>query len=245
MQTITLANLRSEIASRADIEISASSGRHTEVRVNSLINASVRRYWLELAGHGDWAIQSATVSTATGTATTSGWEANQHVALASGFLKLKGASITVSGESLEMLPFQLSARDDYDGDFSAGLGIPLQYRVALNTAGAPILHLLPRAQAVYSIRYHYVATPALLVEDADAFSFFDGTEDLVICDVAKRILTRDGNEEPGVVQAIMQEREEARRVLIEHARNVSPGVALKRDTRGLRAVGAYRSRWVR
>lgn len=241
MLTITLANLRAEIASRADIEIAATTGRHTVARVNSLINASVRRYWLELAGHCDWVTTQATATTAAGTAVTSGWQANQHVALATNFLKLVGASISDGSHLTRLIPFAASEREDADDEWGNAIGFPKYFRVALNNAGAPILWLMPRAQAAYAITYHYIASPATLSADADLFSFFDGTEDFVICDVAKRILTRDGNPEPGQMQAILGEREEARRILVTHARSVGNGPGRKRDTR-LERRAAYARR---
>lgn len=244
MQTITLANLRAQIAERADVEIVA-SGRHTTAQALLLINESIRRYWLRMTDAGQVALKTTDVTTATGTSQTNGWDANQRISLPTDVLSVRGMSILDNGAWRPMLAFQELERDMYELSSDAP-GLPTAFRLTLDNSGLQIARLLPRADAVYTIRVLYTPGPTALSGESDTFSFFDGTSDFVVADVAMRILTRDGAPEPNQMQALAAQRAEADAVLREFTRKmnrVSP--ERKVDVRGQRAMNNIRSEYLR
>lgn len=236
MQTITLANLRAQIAERADVEIEA-TGRHTTAQALLLINESIRRYWLKFTNNGQSALKTADVSTATGTTQTAGWDANQHIALPTDLLAVEGLSINDGNHWLPMLSFEELERDNFERNFltADATGLPTAFRVTLNNSGALIARLLPRADAVYTVRVLYVPSPTALSSESDTFSFYEGTSDFVIADVALRILTRDGSPESAQVRELKEQRFEAEKIITNFAHRLNRASSPRRvDVRGQR-----------
>jgi hypothetical protein len=240
MPSYSLSTLRSQIGALANVTIQA-SGRYPVATINTWINTAIGRYWQLYTCESDRVLSRALLTTSASVTLSNGWPSNEFVALPADFFALKSLMLQGStvGTKRRLTEMAESDREQYP---TGVVREPEVYRLANNTAGASIARLWPACDAVYTIECLYVPTPAVLALDADTFNFLIGTEDVVICDVALRILEQDGVPEGSQYQAIAQRRNEAMQALERYSSADRATALTMRDTWSVRRQGSLNRR---
>jgi hypothetical protein len=194
MSTLSLIEIRNAAQRITDVVIGPAE-RFTVEDVDRMINESIEQYWLLLTDSGDpQRVTRATLTTSASTTLTNGWPANEAVTLPTDFMALLSAKIQTAVGSERKLEVFGEADTTTDWDyFSPGVGEPSQVRIGRDSAGGKVLRLKPAANGEHTIIITYIPLPALLQGDDETFTFFPGTADWVICDVALKILEQDDN----------------------------------------------------
>lgn len=230
----------------ADV-VTGGASRHATDTLNSWINTSLEAYHAVLTDEGP--PQRATRTTLTTSASTTvadGYPANERVVLPTDFAELLEVYVEHGSTRRPIRPFGgidvALGTEDYWPTESVQPSIPERYEVTRSSAGAAVLRLLPPCDGVYTIGIHYVPTFTALTADSSTYPFLDGTSDAVVCDVALKILERDGAQEAAQYRAIRDRRDAALMVLRRKARRMNrAGPHAMIDVRGRtrRARGGY------
>lgn len=237
--TRTLAILREEVGYAADCTVG--DARYPTTLVDRWINDAIQAYALLKRQLGFDDTKRATL---TGSASTSagpdGFPLNEVVSLPADFGSLLSVFVFDGGRR-----WQLTALAEVDRNL-VGFGFPNsgppeQYTIvdATPTAAAK-LRVWPPSSSVYTYELNYSPEPVLLVNVGDSWEYAPGTQDLVICDVAKKILGRDRTDEPEMLQVVSDRYDRAYQALYL-ASNNGRGVRTMRDTQALNSLH-YRRR---
>lgn len=217
-RTRTLAELRNDVATEADIAPLTGSSFVTSAHVDRYINQSIRALVdLVLTAGGEQPYESSTtISTVAGQA---------QYALPADFYRLTLASVTIDGISRPMPKADLGWLER-----TQSTGYPLLlseqavgYRIVGNS-----IELAPAPDGVYPVALRYVptlvcrnagGTPiADLSADDDYFDGRNGWEDYIVYDSAVRVAIRE-ERDPGPYAAF---RSEAERRIVEGAEETTP-----------------------
>lgn len=246
MAAISLEDLRTLAASMADV-VTGGTSRHATATLDSWVNTSLEAYHAVLTDEGP--PQRATRTTLTTSASTTvadGYPTNERVVLPADFSELLEVYIEHGTTRRPIRPFggidAALGEEDYWTTEGLRPGLPERYAIARDADGATVLRLLPPCDGVYTIGIHYVPTFTALTVDSETYPFLDGTSDAVVCDVALKILERDGAQEAAQYRAIRDRRDAALMVLRRKARRMNrAGPHAMIDVRGRtrRARGGY------
>lgn len=226
-QTITLAQLRAEVGYAADVTVG--DDRYPNAMVNSWINQAIQNYQV-LRRQNKTADTKVTtlVSSVSTTPGDGGWPANQTLLLPDDFQSLVSVYYVSGSTRVQMTSL---GPVDLSNDIVPIAGVPTQYSIIdATTAEDARLRLWPPASGVYTFEVVYVPEPATLVADGDSWDYAPGTLDLVVCEVALKVLDRDGVPEPQQYQALQNRKLVAEQALKRHAYR-DPGVLTMRNTR--------------
>lgn len=184
-RTVTLSQLRTDIATQADVSIS-SSGRYDPTKLNRYINQSINRFRESLSSEG---VQHYLTS-ATGTLGTSATSPHPFYlldlsAVNPGVVRVYGVDIQYQGVTTTLNHIPFTDRDNYGGPTNKG--IPDAWA---NFGTYKLAIFPPPSQAItYVVYYLPVATD--LSSDSDTFDGVSGWEDFIVWDVVEKLAARD------------------------------------------------------
>lgn len=244
-RTRSLAQLRGDVADRADITVST-AGRHTTVNMNRRINEAIQRYVRMVSkASGTFYVKQSVVSTsASATVDAANWAPRDYLALPSDFYELLGIDLTFNGTTYSLDQFGFDERNQFR-EYPAwmqtnGVGIPVMYELSgSNAAGTRIVKVIPSSDGVYSCVIWYLPVVADLTADADTFDFIAGYDEWVVNRAVMDSLLRDGTS-PAYAAA------QAENAQLEAAMNwefaTQSGAKRRIDTLARRATSARFSR---
>lgn len=239
--SLTLAQLREEVGDAADVP--TGDNRITNAKLDRWINQSVQQYALLKAQYSGGDIRRATATGSSSTAvSTYGFPANQLVALPAGVARIASVFVVFNGVRRQLDELQEPDKNTWNWS-SEIFGPPERFALldASPSDGSAYLRVWPPSDAAYTYEVTYAGEPATLALTTDAWVYLPGTQDLVICDVAKKLMTRDGMQEPTTYQALDQRYQQAMANLIA-ACSSSGTVRSMRDTSSTRLPV---QRWLR
>jgi hypothetical protein len=184
-RTVTLSQLRSDIASQADVVV-GSSTRYTSTLLNRLINQSIQRFRERVSTEGMTHYLVATTGTMTSGATSPyAFKVLDLSAVSPNVVRVYGVDITVSNvvRSLVHVPFQ--SRNDYGGPNATGE--PEAWSMFQTTSIA----ILPAPSESYFWTVWYLPLLADLSADGDTFDGVAGWEQWIVWDVVCNLIARD------------------------------------------------------
>ena len=203
--------------------------RHKPDVLDGWINEALQQYELLLTEHGHpQRISRATVSTSGSTTeNANGWPANEFVELPADFFELHRLSIVDGTTRVNLDQYAESETEDLFGlewwatDGSLQTGRPLKYRLGRYRDDDGVTHaiarLLPACDAVYTIEVIYQPVPPELAADDDAYDFFPGTSDYVVCSACLSVMEFDGIQEPTVYSKLEKRIEICAAILTKRA----------------------------
>lgn len=236
--TRTLAVLREEVGYAADVTIG--DARYPNALVDRWINDAIQAYAVLKRNLG---FDDSKRSTLTGSASTSagadGFPLNEVVSLPTDFGSVTSVYVNDSGRRWQLTA--LAESDRATVGFLSTSGPPESYTVIDATpTSAAKLRVWPPSNAAYSYELTYAPEPTVLVAVGDTWEYAPGTSDLVVCDVAKKILGRDRVDEPETYRVVSERYDRAMQAL-QLASSNGRGVRSMRDTQYLSSM-AYRRR---
>lgn len=268
----TLAELREDVADRADVKVE-DEARFETSRIDRYINQAIQRFRGICADLGhELYLKRATVTTsADSTVGADGLAPRDYITLPDDLYHLKGIDLALSGNrSLTMMPFERVERNmfrDYPGWFAwwnrGGVGVPVFYRLGgtatITTPGTPteedptpedivetfqIAQLIPSSNGEREATIIYVPTATDLEEDEDTFDGIAGYEEYIINRAALDCRIKDGLADP-VYGALQTELRRCEMDLRSGVANRNPP-GKRVDTRGMveQLLAISRGRWV-
>lgn len=169
MAKVTLLDLKTRARKRADM---TKSNRYTESELNSLINASAQGlYDLIIEAGLDYNLIDTPLTLISG---------QSRYDLPEDFYKIQGVDYRLANISYPMSPFVFAERNDYQNsrEFT-------RFRVIPGNLNAIEFRPAPDGQTV---TLWYYPTMPMLVNDGDTFNGFNGWDDFVVVDTARRML---------------------------------------------------------
>lgn len=219
-RTRTLAQLRSDVADRADIQDGGSSGRHTSAQLNRYINQAIQKYITlvsSVGGQNYYSKRTGVLSMGTSTTVdANGWAPNQYIPLPTDFFELIGIDLIYGGNTRSMQPFSVAERNRFrDQPYwlsSNQTGRPRYYRImGANAAGTQVAEVIPWSDGgAYQYEIWYIPEFADLVADGDTFDGRAGFEEWIVNRAAMDALKKDG-EADSVYAALSAENEKLER----------------------------------
>lgn len=214
-RTRTLTNLLADIRYQADIE--GLTQRHPDANLTRLINQSIQAFRLKIssAGHPYYLTEASGTTVAD----------TDDYALPADFVALYGVDLVVGSQRISLEPYSLVERNDYSDPIVPGDGVPVMYRLQ----GANI-RLLPEPDAAYAYTLLYLPCGTDLSAAGDTFDGIAGWEDWIVLDVARKVLTRDDDDEqtPKVERLFAT----CERDILAQVSRRSRGVVHRQDYRG-------------
>lgn len=228
-QTITLAQLRAEVGYAADVTVG--EDRYPNAMINGWVNQAIQNYQILRRQNRTSDVKIAMVtSTASTTPGDGGWPANQTLFLPDDIQSLVSVYY-VSGSTRVQLTAMASS-DNYN-DLIPVSAVPTQYSIINSTTAEDArLRLWPPASGTYTFEVVYTPEPTTLSSDIDSWDYAPGTLDVVVCEVALKVLDRDGVPEPQQYQAL-QNRKLAAEQALKRFSIRDPGVLTMRNTRAI------------
>lgn len=180
-KTITLANLRTEVRRRADME---GSGFVTDSELTSYINNSATELRdILIQKFQDYYITSDDISIVSGTDTYN---------LAADFYKALGVDMVInSRQSVTMRPFMFRERNRYVYNPPRGY----RYRILGDQ-----VRVIPEPTSSFTMRIWYVPTFTNLSADGDTLDGVHGWEEYVIIDAAIKCLRKEESDTSALLQ---------------------------------------------
>lgn len=179
MATITLANLRTEVRRRADIETS----QHVkDAELTSYINSSIAELY-------DLLVQKFGNDYFFSTYSFNLVPQQEAYNLPADFLKLLAVDIQLAnGEYNTIKRYELNERNRYNSTILRGVygSSWLRYRLSGNQ-----IRFAPMPNSTENIRIFYIPLPTTLSLDADTFNGYNGWEEYVIVDAAIKCLEKE------------------------------------------------------
>lgn len=187
-RTRTLAELRTEVRQRADMENSSHVG---ETELTRYINQSAARLYGRLVEkyEGDF-IAGASLSTVAGTET---------YTINAAFYKLAAIPPVATVNGAQRRLTRWNPNDYARLSDTAYRGSPVYYRLTVSDK----ISILPIPDAVYTILVPYIPAFTAMSGDSDTFDGRNGWEEWVVIDAAIKCLMK----EEGNVQGLVSERE--------------------------------------
>ncbi len=235
--TVTLANLRSDVVRRADVE--GMSDRYPNADVDRMIRTSIGAFRDLVSQNGHHHYLRSFATTCNIFAPAAKYDAID-IPTPADLVRVYGVDLTVNNREHSLDTFEMAERNAYNDRPS---GIPRSFRArfpvdSLQGSNPEGLWVIPRPDKAYAARIFYL--PALdstsFDTDGETYDFINGWEEWVICDVARKILTQEQDAQAfGVVSATLARIEAA----IEHhaPRKVRSGPSRVTETRNVRRRG--------
>lgn len=184
-RTVTLAQLRTDIGTQADISTNA-SGRYTPTQLNRFINQASQRFRERLSAEGvQHYLTSTTGTTGTGATSPHPYYLLDLSAVNPSVVRVFGLDITFQGITTTLNHIPFADRDQYGGPNAKG--IPDAWS-NMNTAKLAVFP--PPSQAITYVAY-YLPVLADLTSDSDTFDGVSGWEDWIVWDVVCKLIVRD------------------------------------------------------
>lgn len=187
----TLATIRDRARKRADME---NSSFWTDAQITAEINASIKRLYAFLVESykDDYFYATTTVASVAGTA---------DYALPADFYKLLGVDVGQGANPsrwVRLTKFRLAQRNTRPNQAT----YLRDYKYRLKGSN---ISFIPTPQAGLTFQLHYVPTFTALSADADPFDTINGYDDLVVLDVARKLLQSEESD-TSEVEREMRER---------------------------------------
>ena len=228
-RTVTLSQLRTDVAAQCDFSVGA-SGRYTPTLLNRLLNQSVQRFRERISNEGMTHYLVSTTGTVTSGATSPyAFKTLDLSAASPNIVRVYGVDLTVSGivKTLAHRPFQ--ERNDYGAPSITGE--PMAWAMYQTTSIA----LMPAPDQSYSYTVWYLPLLADMSADGDTFDGVAGWEQWIVWDVVCQLIARD-TYQSAYNQAVQLRTEVWQDIIRSSTKVTSAGGALiGRDT--LRAGG--------
>lgn len=223
-RTITLANLRTAIATQGDFTIST-SGRYSPTSLNFYINSSIQRFRERVTNEGiTHYLTSTSGSVSSGATSPYSFKSLDLSAVTPAVVRVYGVDLTVSSivKTLAHRPFQ--ERNDYGAPSITGE--PMAWAMYQTTSVA----IMPAPNQSYAYTVWYLPVLADLVNDGDTFDGVAGWEQYIIWDCVCRLIARD-QYQAAYMQAV-QLRDEIIQDILRSATKVTSagGAIVGRDT---------------
>ena len=181
------------------------------------------------AGTADAAITTI-ATTPTDAVQTGGYLAREVVTLPTDFLGVKSVFLVQGTRRTQLSRL---AESDRNLDYLYQNGMPRWYEVLdAGQATAARLRLWPRVDSAYSLEVSYYSEAPTLTLVGDLWEYPSGAEDVVIAQVAMRILERDGIPEPNQYSALQLRYDNARSAILRNTKR-NAGVRTMRNTRDI------------
>lgn len=177
MKTATLANIRTQVRERCDIE---NSEFITDSELNSYINLSYADLYDKLvSAFEDYYLTSTTSTVSAGSSSFS---------VPNDFYKLKAVDYQLSdGNFVSLNKFNFSERNNkYNNTGSLNNNYNIRYRLVGNT-----IELIPTNQATGTYKIWYVPVYTTLSSDSDTLDGVNGWEEYIIVDACIKCLTKE------------------------------------------------------
>lgn len=231
MQRITLATLREEIGFAADVPVG--DNRVPTATLNRLINRAIKEYDELLSGAGLGNKTRTTVTTDPSTTPGSdGFPANQTALLPADFRRLVAVFIVDGGRKTLLRPILPVQRENPSDWYQVTQGAPRGYSLLSESSSDEArLWLWPPADAAYTLEVVYEPYTADMTTDGTVWYYAPGSEDIVICGVALRLLMRDGGVQANQIAMLNERIERAKQALENHANRDTGVLSMKDDQR--------------
>lgn len=179
--TQTLAQMRANVQSLADIGGTAALVRHPTASLNDYLNRGIGALYriLTLAVPDQRYLSTTTITTSTGTTTYS---------LPADFDHLVSADLTAYGAKVWLQDFAMEERATLTSPNGGYSGVPFSYRLR----GANI-ELLPSPTAAFTLALWYVPSFTQLASDSDALDTINRLDEFVVAYAARLVGIRDKN----------------------------------------------------
>lgn len=256
-RTRTLAQLRADVADRADIVDGGSGGRHPSATLNRRINQAIQQFRRVVTDCGAemFLARSPTVTDPTTTVNSSGWAPCDYLTLPTDFYHLVGVDITVNGRTVTLVDFMRAERNLFKDDFGIGWsstnsqkGTPEYYRISgylrqvIGYDTTQIIQLIPACDIAYAATIWYLPIPKDLAADGDTFDGIAGYEEWVVNRAAMDSMMHDGIANSAAYAALQVENEKMQtRMAAEFGQNESVGRRI--DTMAQRMRVRWINRW--
>lgn len=173
MKTMTLANLRTEVRRRADME---NTTFVTDAEVNSYINQSADELWdLLTSADENYGLTSATIAISSGNT----------LNLPNDFYKLKGVDdITDSANPISLRRFNFTERNDFTNLRPTGGSVVQSYARVMYIISGNQLLFEPPENAIGTYKIWYIPVQPSLTGDSDTLDGISGWTEYVIVDAA-------------------------------------------------------------
>jgi hypothetical protein len=233
---ITLLEFRERVLARIATISAGANLRHKPANINRWINDAAEQYHLirTESGHPQTTKRVMLTSTASTTAGSHGWPANEVLELPADFLELNRCT-RIHEDGRRGVTLDQYAEQQVSNEPAPGK--PTHYRLTRTQAEdgtlTPLLQLMRPADAVYSFELIYTPTPTALADDTDALDVYPGTADFIVCSAAMSMLEYDGINEQPVYTALVKRRDEAAGVL-RRAYRAARGGVLRMNSRHAR-----------
>lgn len=220
-RTRSLTSLISDVRFRADNKAAQDSD------ITELINQSIADLRdMLIAAFGDEYFEVETTLTTTANANT--------VPLPADFYKLTGVWWVISGsQKIRLSKYaEVEAERFLPGTGWSYYGQTIAYRLQVGN-----LRLIPTPLSAYTLTLKYLPTTVRLAAGTDVFDGYNGWEEWVILDAAKKLLEREGNDSDAALLQARAARMEARIASLADRDQAEP--ARIQDVRGC-VVGGWR-----
>lgn len=182
MRTRSLLNLRNDVIDRANIESATgvSNAMFSTAMLNEYINQSAARLYNKLvkARGQEYFVASAPLATSNGVDT---------YAIDATFFELLGIDVTIGGETYACVPFTFLERNKYKTVGTWSAEYPIFYRLQGQN-----VKFIPTPTGVFQCMVWFVPVSPRMVGDGDTIDGINGWEEWVVCDVASKILRKQG-----------------------------------------------------
>lgn len=169
MAKVTLLDIKTRARKRADM---VNSNRYIDAELNALVNAaSTALYDLIIDAGVDYNLIDVPLPLVSG---------QIRYDLPDDFYKIQGVDYKISNISYPMNPYVFAERNDYQNSRAVA-----RFRVIPGVLNAIEFRPAPSAQTV---TLWYYPTMSLLVNDSDLFNGYNGWDDYVVVDTARRML---------------------------------------------------------
>lgn len=229
-RTVTLAQLRTDIAAQADIV--SGTGRYDTPTLNRFINQSIQRFRERLSNEGaTHFLVSTTGNLGVGATSPFPFYSLDLSAVSPSIVRSFGIDITLPGNVIKSLPqVPFASRTDYGGAVVRGEPIAWAHYQTRKLA------IMPGPNSAYPYVVWYLPVLADLAADDDTFDGVAGWEDFIVWDVVCRLIIRD--QYMTAYQTATAYRNEVWADILRNATRVSRqgGANLARDSMGERAA---------
>lgn len=235
MASLKLSELRERVTNRVAMISFGPAKRHKPEVLDAWINEALQQYELLLteSGHPQRIARTTLTTSAITTQDANGWPANEFVELPDDFFELHRLSF-VDGDTRRTLDQyaetetqDLFGADWWQSDGQLITGQPLKYRLGRYRDEDGVTHaiarLLPATNAAYTLELVYQPVPPELAADDDAYDFFPGTSDFVVCAAAMSVHEYDGIQEPSAYKALRDRRDECAAIVQRRAPSQARG----------------------
>lgn len=227
-RTVTLSNLRTDIATQADITGAiGSSARYTTTQLNRWINQEIQNFREALSNEGaQHFLTHATGTVTSGATSPHAYKELDLSAISPSVVRIYMVTITVNGRTKRLTHVPFQEHTEFGGPTNTSE--PIAW-ANINTAKIAIL---PPPSGSYTYVVYYLPVLTDLSADGDTFDGIAGWEEFIVWAVVVRTIVRD--QYPQAYQMALNERDRRWADILRNATRVTSagGATVGRDSMG-------------